>query len=219
VTARTPARERPGGAPPGPGGAPRAGRWPAARPRARWVLAGVLALLAAAVLLAGLARTPSDRERAADLRAFARDMTTDVQSCAGGVREALTALRAIQAGSSHDVATASRIATDGAANCSPANNELLDDLLQYQVTESLARFRLAGMVSGLVTWCAPDAMRVQSDVAAVLAARGTPGARRAVAALDRALTVLDTQRTAVDAMLARASTALHAQVQPPPLPR
>jgi hypothetical protein len=117
------------------------------------------------------------------------------------------------------VATASRIATDGAANCSPANNELLDDLLQYQVTESLARFRLAGVVSGLVTWCAPDAMRVQSDVAAVLAARGTPGARRAVAALDRALTVLDTQRTAVDAMLARASTALHAQAQPPPLPR
>jgi hypothetical protein len=145
-------------------------------------------------------------------------MTADVQSCAGGVREALTALRAIQAGSSHDTATASRIARDGAANCSPANNELLDDLLQYQVTESLARFGLARVVSGLVDWCAPDAMRVQSDVAAVLAARGTPGASRASAALRGALKVLDTQRTAVDAVLAQASSALHTRAQPPPLP-
>jgi hypothetical protein len=182
------------------------------------VVAGVLAVLAAAVLLAGLVRAPSDQARAADLRAFARDMTADVQSCAGGVREALTALRAIQAGSSHDAATASRIARDGAANCSPANNELLDDLLQYQVTESLARFRLARVVSGLVDWCAPDAMRVQSDVAAVLAARGTPGASRASAALRGALKVLDTQRTAVDAVLAQASATLHARAQPPPLP-
>jgi hypothetical protein len=145
-------------------------------------------------------------------------MTADVQSCAGGAREALTALRAIQAGSSHDVATASRIATDGAANCSPANNELLDDLLRYQVTESLARFHLARVVSGLVTWCAPDAMRVQSDVAAVLAARGTPGASSAAAALRRAAAVLDAQRTAVNAVLAQASAALHAQAQPPALP-
>jgi hypothetical protein len=183
------------------------------------VVAGVLAVLAAAVLLAGLVRAPSDQERAADLRAFARDMTADVQSCAGGVREALTALRAIQAGASNDVATASRIARDGAANCSPANNELLDNLLQYQVTESLASFRLARVVSGLVTWCAPDAMRVQSGVAAVLAARGTRGAGRAEAALRRALTVLDAQRTAVDAVLARASAALQARAQPPPLPR
>ena len=213
MTARSPAQAPPGEAAAG------AGRWPSGRPRARWVLAGVLAVLAAAVLLAGLARAPSDQERAADLRAFARDMTADVQSCAGGVREALTALRAIQAGSSHDTATASGIARDGAANCSPANNELLDDLLQYQVTESLTRFRLARVVSGLVNWCAPDAMRVQSDVAAVLAARGTPGASRAAAALRGALTVLDTQRTAVDAVLGQASAALHARAQPPPLPR
>ncbi|HEX6858529.1 MAG TPA: hypothetical protein VF204_24805 [Streptosporangiaceae bacterium] len=182
------------------------------------MLAGVLALLAAATALAGLVRAPSDQERAADLRAFARDMTADVQSCAGGVREALTALRAIQAGSSRDVATASRIARDGAANCSPANNELLDDLLQYQVTESLARFRLDRVVSGLVTWCAPDAMRVQSDVATVLAARDAAAARRAEGTLRRALTVLDAQRTAVDAVLAQASAALHARAQPLPLP-
>jgi len=216
VTARSAARVRPGGAPAGPGGER---RWPGGRARARWVVAGVLAVLAAAVLLAGLVRAPSHQERAADLRAFTRDMTVDVQSCAGGVRESLTALRAIQAGASNDVATASRIARDGAANCSPANNELLDDLLQYQVTESLASFRLARVVSGLVTWCAPDAMRVQSGVAAVLAARGTPAAGRAEASLRQALTALDAQRTAVDAVLARASAAVQARAQPPPLPR
>jgi hypothetical protein len=61
-------------------------------------------------------------------------------------------------------------------------------------------------------------MRVQSDVAAVLAARGTPGASRASAALRGALKVLDTQRTAVDAVLAQASATLHARAQPSPLP-
>jgi hypothetical protein len=62
-------------------------------------------------------------------------------------------------------------------------------------------------------------MRVQSGVAAVLAARGTPAAGRAEAALRHALAVLDAQRTAVDAVLARASAAVQAQAQPPPLPR
>ena len=69
-------------------------------------------------------------------------MKYDIQSCAGGVRESLTALRQIESGASHDVATAIYIANTGAANCSPANNELLDDLETYQVTESLASFRL-----------------------------------------------------------------------------
>jgi hypothetical protein len=191
-------------------------RWPTRR-TPRWLLAAGAGLLAVAVLV-GLAHRPSTGQRAADLRGFTRDMNADIESCAGGVGESLTALRAIQSGTSHDIRIAIKIARDGAANCSPANNELLDDLLQYQVTESLARFGLARVVSGLVTWCAPDAIRVQSDVAAVLAARGTPGAGRAAAALRRALTVLDAQRTAVDTVLARASTTVAARAQPPPLP-
>jgi hypothetical protein len=53
-----------------------------------------------------------------------------------------------------------------------ANNELLGDLTQYQVSESLARFGLPRVVDGLVTWAFPDAQQVQTDVAHVLGASG-----------------------------------------------
>ena len=42
-------------------------------------------------------------------------MNTDIESCAGGVSESLTALQEIQSGASHDVKTAVSIATIGAA--------------------------------------------------------------------------------------------------------
>ena len=147
--------------------------WPTRRSPRLLVLAAV-GLVAAAVLV-GLAHRPSQAQRAADLRAFVSDMTADIQSCAGGVSDSLYALGQVQSGASHDVATAVNIAQTGAANCSPANNELLDDLEEYQVTESLASFRLNRVVTGLVTWAAPDAQQVQTDVARVLTAAGPAG--------------------------------------------
>jgi hypothetical protein len=168
--------------------------------------------------LVGLTHRPSTAERAADLRGFLANMNTDIESCAGGVSESLTALRAIQSGAIHDTPTAISIAQVGAANCSPANNEQLDDLTQFQVTESLASFRLARVVSGLVTWAAPDAQRVQTDVANVLAAR-TPQARQsASAALRLARAKLDAQRAVVDSIIDSASAALSAHAAPPTLP-
>ena len=146
-------------------------------------------------------------------------MNADIESCAGGVSESLTALRAIQSGANHDMPTAISIAQVGAANCSPANNELLDDLTQYQVTESLARFRLTRVVSGLVTWAAPDAQRVQADVADVLSARSPQARASASAALRQARARLDAQRAAVDSVIATASAALSAHAAPPPTAR
>jgi len=191
-------------------------RWPVRRTPRSLLLAGLALLLVAA--LVGLTHRPSTAERAADLRGFLANMNTDIESCAGGVSESLTALRAIQSGASHDTPTAISIAQVGAANCSPANNEQLDDLTQFQVTESLASFRLARVVSGLVTWAAPDAQRVQTDVANVLAAR-TPQARQsASAALRLARAKLDAQRAVVDSIIDSASAALSAHAAPPTLP-
>jgi hypothetical protein len=144
--------------------------WPS-RKTPRWLLLAGVVLLVCAVLV-GLAVHPSKAQRATDMNGFLQDMTTDIQSCAGGVRESLTVLHAIQSGTSHDVKTAVGVATYGAQNCSPANNMQLDDLTQYQVAESLAQFRLARAVNGLVTWAFPDAQRVQNDVATVLTAHG-----------------------------------------------
>jgi hypothetical protein len=191
-------------------------RWPTRR-TPRWLLAAGAGLLAVAVLV-GLAHRPSTGQRAADLRGFIRDMNTDIQSCAGGVGESLTAMHAIQSGTSHDTRIAVKIARDGAANCSPANNELLADLVQYQVTGSLASFRLTRVVDGLLTWAVPYAQRVQTDVANVLTARSPQARAEATAALRRAQAELDAQRSVVDSVIESASTALSAHAIPPRLP-
>jgi hypothetical protein len=193
----------------------RHGRWPTFK-TPRWLL---LAGAVAAVIgvLTGVAVQPSQAQRATDMNGFLHDMTADIQSCAGGVREALQWRRAIASGAEHDVTTAVSEAEYGAANCSPANNELLDDLVQYQVHESLARFHLARAVAGLVTWAFPDAQRVQLDVVAVLRARGTARAA-ASARLTHDLWRLDGQRSYVYRIMRTAAAATSATGKLPPLP-
>ena len=176
------------------------------------------AVLIAGVVLVALVHRPSTAERASDLRGFVGDMRADIGSCAADVGASLSALRAIETGASQDVATARTIATSGASDCSPANDELIDDLLQYQVTESLANFHLTGVVNGLVAWAAPDAIQVQSDVGRVLTARGPRARAGAQAALQRAVQTLNAQRAGVDAAILSASRSLSADASPPLLP-
>jgi hypothetical protein len=207
--------DNPSGAGPPPSVPLRNTRWPT-RKTPRWVYPAAFVLLVAAVLV-GIAVRPTQAQRATDLGGFLHDVTTDIQSCAGGVREALTWLHAIEAGTNHDVGTAVREVTYGAGNCSPANNELIGDLVQYQVHESLARFHLERAVAGLVKWATLDAVRVQQDVAVILRSRGT--ARTAASAkLQRDLRVLDAQRAAVNKLIDAAITATAAKATPLPLP-
>jgi len=190
--------------------------WPVLR-TPRWMLAGGVVLVAG-LTLAAIPHHPSTSQRATDLRGAVQTMNADIESCAGGVSESLTALRAIQAGTSHDVRTAVGIATFGAANCSPANSMPMDDLVQYQPPESLASFHLEQTVNDLVTWGFPDAQRVQSDVATLLTA-GTPTAvQAATAALQHDQQVLDAERATIDGMINAASRSLSADVAPPTLP-
>ena len=193
----------------------RHGGWPVQK-MPKWLLAAGLLVLVVAVLV-GLAIHPTRSQRAADMNGFLHDMTTDIQSCAGGVRESVFAMRAIESGTSHDLPTAIHIATYGASNCSPANNELLDDLVQYQVTESLTRFGLPRAVNGLVTWAFPYAQRVQNDVAGVLQANGAARAAATVK-LNRDLRALDAQRAYVDKIMMKAVTATAATGKEPVLP-
>jgi hypothetical protein len=190
-------------------------RWPVHK-TPRWLFAAGALVLVGSVLV-GLAHHPSRAERATDMNGFLHDMTYDIQSCAGGVSESLTALHEIQSGASHDVATATGIATYGAANCSPANNELLADLTQYQVTESLARFRLDRVVNGLITWAFPDAQNVQTDVAHILHSHGAASAA-ATARLQRDLRTLDHQRAYVDTIMMVGVRATAATGKLPALP-
>lgn len=183
----------------------------------RWLLLA-LALLVAGGVLVALPHHPSNGQRAGDLQGFLRSMTDGIESCAGGVGESLYALHAITSGTSHDTGTAIGIARYGAANCSPANSMPLDDLTQYQVSESLAGYNLQAAVNDLVTWAFPLAQRVQTDVAGLLAAR-TPAARnRGTATLRRDQRALDAMRATIDGIIGHAITAVSAHAQPPVLP-
>jgi hypothetical protein len=163
---------------------------------------------------------PTKSEQATDLQAFLHDMTTDVQSCAGGVSESLSALHQVNAGanSSQHVNDTIAIARYGAANCSLANNQQLDDLAQYQVTESLAAYHLSAAVDGLVTWCFPYAQRVQNDVANELGSHTAAHRQQYAAALQRDTRDLNRQRAKVDGILMKAITATGASPDLPNLP-
>jgi hypothetical protein len=181
------------------------------------VLLAIAVVLVGAVLVA-LVHRPSPTERASDFRGFLGDMQYDIGSCAAGVPQSLNALRQIESGASHDVKTAVYIANTGASNCSPANNELLDDLDGYQVTESLASFHLNRVVSGLVAWAAPDALDAQTDVARILTAPNPQAKAQDTAALQQALRKLNAQRSAVDAIMESANKSLSAHGTLPNLP-
>jgi hypothetical protein len=195
---------------------PRAWGRPVRRtPRAAYLAGAAILVIAVAV---ALVHRPSHAERASDLQGFLQVMNADIESCAGGVGESLTALRLIEAGRSHDVPDAITIAGTGASNCSPANNELIDDLEGYEVPESLASFHLQDAVTGLVSWAAPDAEQVQADVAGFLAARSSPAKDAAHTALTQAIRKLDAQRTAADSRIGSAITSLAVRAAPPRLP-
>jgi hypothetical protein len=178
----------------------------------------VLFLIAAVAV--ALVHRPSTAERASDMRGFLQEVNADIESCSGGVGESLTALHQVQAehfSNSTDVSQGASVASQGAANCAPANNEEIDDLENYQVPESLDSFGLVGAVTDLVTWAAPDAERVQTDVANVLSST-TPAARStAEADLSRDLSSLDAERAKIDAPIAKAIKSLRMHASPPTL--
>jgi hypothetical protein len=190
--------------------------WPVLR-TPKWMLAAGVVLVAG-LALAAIPHRPSTAQRATDLRGMVHDLTTDIESCAGGVSDSITALRAIQSGASHDVTTAVTIANTAAANCSPANSMPMEDLVQYQAPESLASFHVQTAVNDLVTWGFPLAQRVQIDVATLVTAKAPGAITRASAQLRKDQLVLDAQRARIDQLINAASTSLAAHVAPPSLP-
>jgi hypothetical protein len=192
--------------------------WPVRR-TPRWLLLAIAAVVAITVVLS-LVHKPSQAEQASDMRGFLRDVTTDIESCAGGVGESLAALRLVEAGqdSSTDVSEAISVAQQGAANCAPANNEQLDDLTNYQVTQSLASFGLPAAVTAMMTWAAPDAENVQTDVASALSAATPQAKSQAEAKLTRDLAILTAQRARVDGPITAAIRSLAMHASPPTLP-
>jgi hypothetical protein len=185
------------------------GGWPKHR-TPRWVYGSFAALVVVGIAV-GITVKPTTSQRAYDMKGFLGDMTTDIESCAGGVSESLSALHQIQAGTATtaaDVSDAIVIAQNGAQNCGPATNEEIDDLQNYQVTESLASFKLAGVVTDLVNWADPDAVNVQAEVATLLQARGAQARSKAQAQLTIDLAALNQQRASINSVVDGAMKSL-----------
>ena len=197
----------------------RTSRWAPHQKSPRWLLLAA-ALIVVGIVLVALVHKPSHAQQAGDLKGFLTDVNADIESCAGGVHESFQALHSVQAGanSAKNVQDTIQIARYGASNCSPANNELLGDLTQYQVTESLAGYHLDTAVNDVVTWAFPYAQRVQNDVANELGAQDAAKRQQYAAALQRDTNDLNRQRAAIDRILMKAITATGAKASPPHLP-
>jgi hypothetical protein len=196
----------------------RTSRWAPHQKTPRWLLlAG--ALIVVGIVLVALVHKPSHTQQAGDLKGFLSDVNTDIESCSGGVGESLNALRLVNAGanSAKNVQDTIKIARYGANNCSPANNEQLDDLTQYQVNESLAGFHLDTAVNDVITWAFPYAQRVQNDVANELGSRDAAKRQHYAVALRRDTSDLNRQRAVIDRIIMKAITATGAKTTPPHL--
>ena len=164
-----------------------------------WVFAAIIVLAAGGVLVS-LSHKPTQAQRASDLTGYFNDVNAGVESCAGGVRDSLTAFNRVEAGDTAQYSAAVGILTYNAQNCSPANNQPLQDFTNYQVTESLAQFPLDRADNDVITWAFPDAVNAQQDMLTVLRA-STPAERaKAKAALSAALATMDAQRAAIYAI-------------------
>jgi hypothetical protein len=189
----------------------------ASRRTPMWVFAAIIVLVAGGVLVS-LSHKPSQAQRASDLTAYLGDVNAGIESCAGGVRDSLKALNTVEGGDTSEYQAAVGILTYNAQNCSPANNEPLQDFTNYQVTESLDQFSLDKADNDVITWAFPDAVNAQQDMLAVLQAKTSAARAKARATLAAAMRTMDAQRAAVYAILRDAEKAVGVSVPLPYLP-
>jgi hypothetical protein len=189
----------------------------ASRRTPMWVFAAIIVLVAG-VIVVSLSHKPSQAQRASDLTGYLGDVNAGIESCAGGVRDSLNALRAVEGGDKAEQAAAIGILAYNAQNCSPANNQPLQDFANYQVTESLAQFPLDTADNDVITWAFPDAMNAQQDMLAVLRAKTAAARATANATLQAALRTMDAQRTAVYVIWRNAEKSVGVSAPLPYLP-
>ena len=182
-----------------------------------WVFAAIIAAIGGVVLVS-LSHKPSTTQRASDLSGYLNDVNAGIESCAGGVRDSETAFNKVQAGDKADLSVALGILAYNAQNCSPGNNQSLEDFTSYQVTESLAQFPLDQADNDLVTWAFPDAQNVQRDMIAVLNASAPADRATAQATLTTALAAMDAQRTAIYGIWHNAQRSVGSSAALPYLP-
>ena len=181
-----------------------------------WVFA-FLAVAVAGVVLVSLSHKPSQSQRASDLATYFGDVKGGIGSCAAGLRDSENAYGQVLGGDTADAKTARAIFTYGANNCTLAGNQALTDFAGYQVTESLASYKLDTADNDVISWSF-DSTAVQQDMLAVLKAAAPATKASAQATLNAAVLKLDDQRAAIDSIWNAAKQATGANAALPGLP-
>jgi hypothetical protein len=167
--------------------------------RTPWWVFAVLAVLVVVGVLVSLSRTPSQSQRASDLKGYFGDVTAGVGSCVASVAQSVVAYNAVLGGQVAHLKTAEAIEAYGESNCSVASNEPLSDFVSYQVTESLDSFNLNTADNDIIAW-AFDGVQYQTDMDAVLHAT-TPAARAdADVAVAKDLKTINAEKATIDAI-------------------
>jgi hypothetical protein len=180
-----------------------------------WVFAAIAVALLG-VYVVSLSHKPSRSQRASDLTGYFADVNTGIGSCAAGLRDSMTAYKAIAGGDRAEFNTGVSILVYGTSNCELATSEPVADFASYQVTESLASLNLNTADDDVITW-AFDATAYQQDMLAVLRAGTSPARTRALAALAPALAKLNAQRAVIDTIWNAARGSVGVTTAPPNL--
>jgi hypothetical protein len=194
---------------------PRRSGW--ATNRTPWWVFAVLALAVAGVALVSLSHKPSPSQRASDLAGYFKDVQAGIGSCAAGLHDSENAYGQLLSGKATLNKNAESVFTYGESNCTLAGNQALSDFGNYQVTESLSSFNLDAADNDVITWSF-DSTEAQTDMLAVLQATSPAARASAQATLNAALSKLDDQRAAINAIWNSAKTATGATAAPPGLP-
>jgi len=198
-----------------PGALPRRSGWATNR-TPRWVFA-IIGLAVVGVALVSLSHKPSPSQRASDLAGYFKDVQAGIGSCAAGLHDSENAYGQLLSGTAALDKNAESVFTYGESNCTLASNQALSDFGNYQVSESLASFKLDTADNDVITWSF-DSSEAQADMLAVLHATSPAVRAHAQATLNAALSKLDAQRAAINGIWNSAKTATGATAAPPGLP-
>lgn len=145
--------------------------------RARWVVAGVVAVVGASLAL-DFGHSANRADRGSDLKALVSQVNTDVASCNSSVADSFTAYREVIGGRADERSAAEKIAADDEQYCTPVGNTDLYDLATLEVPGTLKAYNLQAALGQVVSWAYPNGAAAIDDIGRMLASSANTGARQ-----------------------------------------
>lgn len=145
--------------------------------KARWVVAGIVAVVGASLAL-DFGHSANRADRGSDLKALVSQVNTDIASCNSSVADSFTAYRDVVGGRSDERGAAEKIAADNEQYCTPVGNTDLYDLATLEVPGTLKAYNLQSTLGQVVSWAYPNGAAAINDIGRMLASSTDVAARQ-----------------------------------------